>query len=61
MSLNIPPDFKSFSLLSSKLYIADYQSFIGIFYQNTPLIYPMPLIVQRFTTSTLYPLILCYI
>ena len=54
MSLNIPLHFKSFSLLSGKLYTTDYQSFIGVVYQNTPpLIYPMPPIVQRFTTSSL--------
>ncbi len=53
MSLNIPLHFKSFSLLSGKLYTTDYQSFIGMVYQNTPPIYPMPPIVQRFTTSSL--------
>lgn len=36
MSLKQPPDFKSFSLLSSKLYTADYQSFIETIYQSTP-------------------------
>ena len=36
MSLNIPLHFKSFSLLSGKLYTTDYQSFIGMVYQNTP-------------------------
>ena len=36
MSLNIPLHFKSFSLLSGKLYTTDYQSFIGVVYQNTP-------------------------
>lgn len=52
MSLKQPPDFHSFSLLSCKLYTTDYQSFIGVIYQNTPFIYQIPLIIQGFWTST---------
>ena len=37
MSENTPPDFKTFSLSNSKLYVIDYQIFRNAIYLNLPL------------------------